>query len=398
MDPPLHVNNIFLCCCISESSGPDNEHVGSLDELEDVLRRIKDPRTSSSSFSSVSAGANFTFQTTSPSSTSQSVYSSPRNSLSSLYQPSIEDIDEDKLLEVAQGEAQEATPTIIRDEKPFHTSAVMKPFRAQHLRPDSDEGVHSDGEITGGVTKPLHPSLRKPFQTMKPRRNCSTGNLKDPRTISFDKQKTFLGKRSISVPEINRTMKVERPVISYTVAHDKNKRTLTLSNLKVSDLPMTLTSRNYVYVQCDTIPMDMKRKTEKQLLLNDIDFQDDLVFTEMDESEFSKVTILMTVHNVNEEKKKGTVMAEVAFPLSRIHFRDQLPVPMKQNLQTGKRLKRVKQLTFLNIKFFYRKARYSFEKHTNLCFTLLPSKRNLIWNPKKHWKYTESLQWCVVLI
>ena len=200
--------------------------------------------------------------------------------------------------------------------------------------------------------KPLHSSVRKPFQTMKPRRNCSTGNLKDLRTISFDKQKTFLGKRSVSVPEINQTMKVEKPAISYTVAHDKNKRTLTLSNLKVSNLPMTLTSRNYVYVQCDTIPMDMRRKTETQLLLNDIDFQDDLVFTEMDESEFSKVTILLTVHNVKEENKKGTVMAEVAFPLSKIHFRDQFPVPMKQNLQTGKRLKRVKHLLFSILNFF----------------------------------------------
>ena len=348
--------------------------MGSLDDMEDVLRRIKHPLTSSSS---ASTSASFTFHTTSPSSTSQSLYKSPRNSLSSLYQPSIEDIDENKLLEVAQGEREEATPTT-REEKPLHTSAVMKPLRAQHLRPDSDEGVHSDGEITVGVMKPLHPSLRKPFQTMKPRRNCSTGNLKDPRTISFDKQKTFLGKRSVSVPEINKTMKVEKPAISYTVAHDKNKRTLTLSNLKVSDLPMTLTSRNYVYVQCDTIPMDMKRKTETQLLLNDIDFQDDLVFTEMDESEFSKVTILLTVHNVNEENRKGTVMAEVAFPLSRIHFRDQLPVPMKQNLQTGKRLKRVKQLTFLNLKFFYRKARYSFKKRTNLCFNLFSSIKNLI--------------------
>ena len=98
--------------------------------------------------------------------------------------------------------------------------------------------------------------------------------------------------------------------------------------------------------------MDMRRKTEKQLLLNDIDFQDDLVFTEMDESEFSKVTILLTVHNVNEENKKGTVMAEVAFPLSKIHFRDQFPVPMKQNLQTGKRLKRVKHLLFSILIFF----------------------------------------------
>ena len=151
-----------------------------------------------------------------------------------------------------------------------------------------------------------------------------------------------------------------------------------LNTVKDSFNPMTLTSRNYVYVQCDTIPMDMRRKTETQLLLNDLDFQDDLVFTEMDESEFSKVTILLTVHNVNEENKKGTVMAEVGFPLSRIHFRDQFPVPMKQNLQTGKRLKRVKQLTFLNLKFFYRKARYSFKKRTNLCFNLFSSIKNLI--------------------
>ena len=326
--------------CILETTGRDSEHVGSLDDLERVLSRIKDPPASSSS----PAGANLTLQTIPSPTTPKSMYPSPRNSLSSLYQPSIEDIDEDKLLEVTQSEVEEAT----QEEKPLHASVTMKPLRAQYLRHKSDEGVHSDGEITGAGMKPLHSSLRKPFQTMKPRRNCSTGNLKDPRTITFDKQKTFLGKRSISVPEINQTVKVEslEPTISYTVAHNKTKRTLTLSDLKVSDLPMTLTSRYYVYVQCDTIPMDLRSKTETQLLSNDLHFQDDLVFTEMDECEFSKVTILLTVHNVNEENKKGTVMAEVAFPLSKIHFRNQLPVSMKQNLQTGKRLKRVKHLYF----------------------------------------------------
>ena len=314
-----------------------------LDDMEGVLLRIKDPPSSFLALTST----NLSLEATSPPSTPKSLHTSPRNSLSSLYQPSIEDIYEDKLLEITQSETEEATPTN-REEKPLNASAVMKPLKAQHLRPESEEGAHSDGEITGGGTKPLRPSMRKPFHTMKPRRNYSTGNLKDPRTISFDKQKTFLGRRSISVPEINQTVTAEKPAISYTVCHDKVKRTLALANLKVSDLPMTLTSRNCVFVQCDTIPMDMRRKTETQLLSDDLDFQDDLVFTEMNESEFSKVTILLTVHNVNEENKKGTVMAEVAFPLSKIHFRDQLPVPMKQNLQTGKRLKRVK-VYFLNL-------------------------------------------------
>ena len=248
--------------------------------------------------------------------------------MSSLYQPSIEDIEEDKLLELAQIEAEEAT----QEEKPLQPG--MKHSRVQSLRRGSDEGAHSDGEINNG--KPPSRSVRKPLYSLKPRRNFSTGNLMESANMSFDKR--FLSHRSRSVPDINQSAhRTEKPVISYTIAYDKTKRTLVFSNLKVSDLPVTLTSKNLVYIQCDTIPMDIQRSTETQDISDELHFEDDLVFTEMDESEFSKITILLTVHNVSEAGKKGSVMAEVAFPLSKIHFRDTLPVPMKQNLQTGKR-------------------------------------------------------------
>ena len=264
----------------------------------------------------------------------KSPYTSPRNSLTSIYQPSIEDIAEDKLLDLDLP-AQEAT-----SQKSPQTLELLKPFRLQHLRQKSDEGVHSDGDITcnnGG--KPLHPSLKKPLQAMNPRRNSSTGNLRDTKTFSFEKQKSSLSKRSVSVPDIHHCQK---PVISYSITYDKTSRTLKFTEIKVNDLPVTLNSKDYVYIQCDAIPLDMRIATGTLAMLSDLHFQDDLLFMEMDECEFSKVTILLTVHNVNEEGKKGCVLAEVAFPLAKIHFRDNLPVAMQHNLQTSKRLKRVR--------------------------------------------------------
>ena len=107
---------------------------------------------------------------------------------------------------------------------------------------------------------------------------------------------------------------------------------------------MTLINKEYVYTQFEVIPMDARSATGILLFSNNLQFKDELTFAEMDESEFSKITILLTVHNVNEAGKKVSVVAEVAYPLAKIHFRDNMPGSMKHNLQTGKRLKRVKAL------------------------------------------------------
>ena len=116
---------------------------------------------------------------------------SARSCNTTIYQPTIEDIFEDKLIDLAKiqvGEATHAQKPLQSPKKQFQSST------------QSEEGIHTDEETTGD--KPLHSCFRKPLQTVKPRRNSSTGNLRDTGTISFDKQKYFLGKRSVSTPDI----------------------------------------------------------------------------------------------------------------------------------------------------------------------------------------------------
>ncbi len=257
----------------------------------------------------------------------------------------MENIIEGKLLELMQAQAAERESNT--EVSNWNTKAALKsgnpvkdnPFTLKPLpffmsARFSEDDVHSDGEI---MEKAKYKSQSKQLQTKKPRRNSTVSNLKEM-NLSAEKRRSFSARRSLSVPELDLDKK---PFVFYSVTHDKNKRQLKISSLKVVDLSLSLLSREYVHVQCDLIPLQMQKATGTLPWSPDLHFDDDLVFEETEQSEFSKITILLTVYNGNEDRTKGHPIAEVGYHLSNIHFRGDQPVGMRHMLQAGKKVKRV---------------------------------------------------------
>ena len=94
------------------------------------------------------------------------------------------------------------------------------------------------------------------------------------------------------------------------------------------------------------MPLDIRRLTETLPWSDDLFFQDDLVIPDLSQSVFPKVTVLLTVMNVNEDGNKGQMIAEVGQALSKLDFRDNQPLRVQHVLQTGKRIKRVSRCSF----------------------------------------------------